>query len=722
MNPRLEIGHVRFEPFVDSDEETSEPLADCWLYLFWYTLRGEGAWTDEIYVDPDGRYHSIDLTAHKGKDERPHSPRGTSKLLLPFSDVRRGEAASFIHVPYVSPFQIPWARLPAVPPGKTLGTNSSEFKTLFKWLSDQRDILGSACVWEHFVPERGVRVARFRSPLHRALALSWDLAVTQGKIAAELRSNPEHGKLLVLHHAVDGFMKSGKGARFIDKDAFNLDKAYLTPLETLQEAVDDRGKILARYLDGKAFHELTEDMIAAGGRADGRFMEALAPAYDVLPSTSYGDAHLKALFERHDSLLSDKNYKQARKSMKAIWSFLKAAIKVATDPKMKPLRKVIVLWAEHVLPSKIKLKVDDHGLIHANLFKGFEELIIDHELAHKAFILIDAYNLVVAIKDWQKERKTSGMLSPKTFSVASATFSLLGTTAGWRESVLKKALKKAEGDAAKKELEVQMAKWATRKNIFGVVGNVADTVGSTWQAFKEFDLDDTNAGAAQIVCAAGAAIQVVGYALAFCSVAAAPVVLAVGAIIAVIGIVLFVMAENDDIENWMNHCWWGMARNDKTTAITKWSEGSLELFHKDLGKQMRALNWVFFDFTLAWDFQGINLLTSRDKRELFLRVTFAHLPDGARMTIKVVGRDRGVDHVVREEGVWSSAQVQRDAHGQIVEMFEAFPFQYDELVCECRLDIYGDGMQLLPPAEQEPRKVGFHVPLIERIVPVRTSA
>jgi hypothetical protein len=380
---------------------------------------------------------------------------------------------------------------------------------------------------------------------------------------------------------------------------------------------------------------------------------------------------------------------------------------------------VIVLWAESVLPPKIKIKIDGGDqLIHPQLFKRFEELIVDHELAHKAFMLIDGYNLVVAVRDWQKQLKTGGVISPKAFSVASATFSLLGTTAGWREAVMKKALKKAESEAARKELQDQMVKWAARKNVFGVVGNVADAAGSTWQAYKEFELDDTNAGLAQIVCAAGAASQALGYAFTLCAVlpAAVPFLLAVGAIVVVIGIVLFVMAENDDLENWMNHCWWGMAGNKNTTATTKWSEGSLELFHKDIDKQLRALNWVLFDFTLTWDYQPINPLFNREQRALFLRAEFPHFPDGAHLIIRVVGRSGGVDHELRAEGIWHSAQPERDAHGQIVAMSEeCHYFQYDELFCEARLDIYGDGMQLLPPAPQDPRKARLHIPLIERV-------
>ena len=596
MNPRLELGHVRFEPFVDSDEKTSEPLADCWLYLFWYTLRGEGEWTDEIYVDAHGKYHSIDLGAHSGKDVRPHSSKGTSTHLLPFNDVRRGEVASFIHVPYVSPFQLPWARLPAVPPGKTLGPKSSAFQTLFKWLSDERDILGSGCVADDFVRERGVRVARFRSPLHRTLALSWDLTVTQSQIAAELQSDPERGKLLLLNHVVDGFLKAGKGNRFIDNDAFQKDRLYLQPFETLQEALDRRGKRLASHLDGKAFGEIIGDMNAAGGEAYGRFRDTLAPVYDVLPSTSHGDHHLKALFDGSQGLLPDKTFKGSRKSMKAVWAFFKAAIKVATNEKLKPLRDLIVVWASETLPFKIN--VDGQGLIHPRLFKDFEAKIVDHVLAHCAFFVIDAYNLVVAVKEWQKEWKTSGLSSPKVFSVAAATFSLLGTTAGLSESMVKKALKKAETDLASLKFADEAKMLAARKNVFGVVGNVADTIGSSWQAYKKFELDDTNAGVAQVFCAFGAGTQVGGYAFAFVGIELAPIVLAFGAFFAVGGTIWFILAENDDLENWMNHCRWGMARNKKLTATTKWSQGSLELFHKDLDKQLSGLNYVFFEFHL----------------------------------------------------------------------------------------------------------------------------
>jgi hypothetical protein len=722
----LELGHVRFEPFVDSDEKTSEPLADCWLYLFWYTLRGEGAWTDEIYVDAQAKYHSIDLNAHKGKDVRPHAPKGTATLLLPFNDVRKKETVSFIHVPYASPFQLPWARLPAVPPGKTLGPKSSEFQTLLKWLSDERDILGRGCVVDDFLRERGVRVARFQSPWHRALALSWDLAVTESQIAAELRSDPQRAKLLVLNQVVNGFLKANKGNRFIDYDFFQKDRFHLQSFDALQDALDQRAKLLTAHLDGKAYGEIIGDVNAAGGEAYGRFRDTLAAVYDVLPSTSHGDHHLKELLDHSEGLFTDKNFKGSRKSLKAMWTFLKAVTKIANDRKLKPLRDWIVAWASEALP--IKPRVNGRGFIQPNLFKDFEKKILDHLLAHLAFLLIDAYNMVVAVKDWQKEGKTSGLISPKAFSVASASFSLLGTTAGFSEALVKRRLTKAQAipksDLELLALEKDVGELGVRKNVFGVVGNVADTVGSTWQAYKKFELDDTNAGVAQVLCALGAGGQAVGYAITIVAgvTGGALACLVFGALFAAAGTGLYIVWENDDLENWMNHCWWGMGRNDKTTATTRWSQGSLELFHKDLDKQLIGLNYVFFGYTLDWEYRPIDLVFNR-RPHAVLRATFSCLPDGTKVFVRIVGRSGGVDKELHPAGTWISAHLERDAHGKIVEMSEEFyDLHFDELVCESRLDIYGDGTQMLPPVEQEPQRARFHVPLIDHAGGVRTSA
>jgi hypothetical protein len=137
----LEVAHVRFEVFIDAESTTSEPLANCWLYLFWYTLRGEGGWTCEAYVDEKGLYHQVDLSAHRGTDARPHAARGSEGLLLPLEERRGKDAASVFHVPLVSPFQIPWARLPRIPVDTTLGVKSPEFQSLFDWLTKKRDIL-----------------------------------------------------------------------------------------------------------------------------------------------------------------------------------------------------------------------------------------------------------------------------------------------------------------------------------------------------------------------------------------------------------------------------------------------------------------------------------------------------------------------------------------------------------------------------------------------------
>ena len=536
--------------------------------------------------------------------------------------------------------------------------------------------------------------------------------------------------MLLLNHVVDGFLKAGKGNQFIDNDAFQKDRLYLRPFEALQEALDRRGKRLATHLDGKAFGEMVGDMNAAGGKAYGRFRDTLAPVYDVLPSTSHGDHHLTALLDNSEGLFTDKNFKGSRKSVKAKWTFLKAVVKVATDSrKLKPLRDLIVLWASDALP--VKLGVDSHGFIRPNLFKDFEDKIVDHVLAHCAFLLIDSYNLVVAVKDWQKDLKTNGLISPKAFSVASASFSLLGTATGLSESLLKKrlttALKNPQSDLDLlkiEELTTEVGKLGARKNVFGVVGNVADTVGSTWQAYKKFELDDTNAGFAQVVCALGAGGQAVGCAITLVAgvTGVALAFLVLGAIAAVAGTVLFTMWENDDLENWMNHCWWGMARNEKTTATTRWSQGSLESFHKDLDKQLTGLNYVFFGFTLTWDYRPVDLLFNRKPRAV-LRATSSCLPDGARMIIRIVGRNGGVEQLLRPEGRWDSAHTERDAHGKIVEMSEEFyDLHFDELVCEGRLDIYGDGTQLLPPAEQEPERVQLQVPRLERLGGVRTSA
>jgi hypothetical protein len=690
--------------FIDADSTASERLANCWLYLFWYSLRGEGGWTCEAYVDEMGLYHQVELSAHRGKDARPHAAPGTDGLLLPLTDRRGKDAASVFHVPLVSPFQIPWARLPRVPVDKTLSVKSPEFQTLFDWLAKKRDILGSACVAAGLGRENGMRVARFRSAWHSALALGWDVAVAQRELATVLQKQPNLGKLLVLHHMVDAVLKSGTGARFIDKEAFEQDRSRLRRFADLQEEIERRGQKLARHVQGISYSEMIGDMNATGGEAYWRFMEALAPVYDVLPSIPEGDAHLDALFGSNTGLLTDKNYKAARKSAKAVWAFFKAAIKVATDQKLKPLRAAIVDWASHALSMRIQ--VDEHGLLHAQTAKGFESTIVDHDLAHKAFILMDAYNLIVALKDLEKEWKSEGLRTPKAFSAAAAAFSLVGTTAGWRESTLKR-LKNARGEKL----------WKGAKNVLGTAGNVADAVGSGWQAYKEFETDDSDAAVAQIVSGVGAGTQAVGYALAFFGVAAAPIVLMVGAALAAGGTVAYVLADNDDLEDWLNHCWWGCARGEKSSGVKKWSEGPLSSFHQDLDKQMRALSRIFFDFEVKWDYRPVDPVFNRDRRQLRLILTFARIPDGAKVWVRVVGRRGGADELLRPGGVWHSAVVERDSGEQSTRMWEDFDgFHYDEVIGEVRLDIYGDGMQMLPPSGEDAKSARFRVPLIERVV------
>src|SRR6266496_3084068 len=106
----------------------------------------------------------------------------------------------------------------------------------------------------------------------------------------------------------------------------------------------------------------------------------------------------------------------------------------------------------------------------------------------------------------------------------SAASSLIGTAAGWRESVMKK-LGKASGEQL----------WKGVKNKAGIAGNIADAFGSGWQAYKEFDSDDKDAAAAQIVSGIGAGAQAFGYALAIMAVPGAPIVLMLGAAVAAVG-------------------------------------------------------------------------------------------------------------------------------------------------------------------------------------------
>jgi hypothetical protein len=704
MNPRLEVAHVRLEVFIDTEETSTEPLRDCWVYLFWYTLRGEGGFTHEVYVDRAGRYHAVDLTLHGGKDRRPHTSAGTDMLLLPLSDHRGADKAPIFHVPVISPFQLPWSRLPRIPVGKTLAAKSHEFRTMFDWLSEERDVLGGGFVAAGLGREPGARVSRVRSPWHRALALGWDVAVAQGRLAAELKAHPHQAKLLILHHAVDSILTGGKGDGFIDRDAFERDRASLHRFEELQDDLRKAGEVLLRHLDGRAYGEIVTDMNAAGAEAYGRFIEAMAPVYDLLPSIPGAEKYLQAFFEKSKDLLSDKTYKAARKSVKAIWAFFKAAIKVASDPKLKPLRAALIEWATHALP--VRIEVDAHGLIHAKLAKGFEATIVDHDIAHKAFIAIDAYNLVVAMKDLAHEWERSGLKNPKALSALSAASSLIGTTAGWRESVMKKA-----GSKAGEQL------WKGAKNVVGVVGNVADAAGSGWQAYKEFETDDTNAAVGQIIGGAGAATQAVGYALAFFGVGCAPVVLMIGAAAAAAGTIWFILADNDDLEDWLNHCWWGKARNHSSTGSKKWSEGPFSSFHKDLERQMRALNRIFFDFEVSWDFRPMNPIFKQERSTLRLSVRVAHLPSEAKLVLEITGGRDGA-MVFRPEGAWQGAHAERDSRGQVTELWEELNdlLLHQRVRAEVRMDIYGDGSLWLPTAREEPQSATFEVPLMEQIV------
>lgn len=736
--------------------EAKVATLNTWLYIFQTHSKGARL-LEEVYLEAGDKthreaYYRTDLKHHAGQDARPvvEAPRDSCWL----DDSSRHVLNEVSYYILCSPFQLKWSRI------KNLASAKDPKK--FEELAAKERGLGPMVLDEESTepgPGGLVRIKGIWSPWGIGLSLSRQYLAKLNEWSRRANS-PLRQQQRTLLAAISSIRQARGPQGMLGQDGKPLlDDKFLGKLsdelvkeDHLHEEVEACAGKLVDYLKGPAMTAMEDDLIAAHELENHEAFAAIRLALENrLNETRVGRKYLHEWFEEFNKLVTFNLFaaiaKSTRKGAKTVFTWAKSWADVAAGfpagPHKGEVQTCLVNWSKKQanLFAKEDLFVLETGPGLSRFDeKGLNKLkkkVNENPWLNGFASVIDAINFAYTMRDlfdgkgdgWTKSKKAASSVS----ALMSATSSVFGLVKSSTTYVSTTDLQKyrdmvARGTATEEEIAKldrwvqqgrtrqalsQLTRWKTATKWLGAFGAAADTWANGVDLFNGLHEAKTGSASDRIwlwpgLGMVGSAVACMGYCLAFSNPAGALIVLG-GTVIATaagVGGAFWPGIASSDLDKWLMHSYVGRHREMATSEKETFTAGvELWKYHKDIDRQISALDHVLFEFEAKCEFWEVN-----GHAQLKLQVFFRQLKAHSKVRLKVSGRKNG--------GPWSEmgeTDDWRDAVGAPPEdsrtktrMEGPAPFHasipttgFDEMKIAVQIDVLGDGTFLYPEEARE---------------------
>jgi hypothetical protein len=735
--------------------EAKPATLNTWLYIFQTHSKGARL-LEEVYLEAGDKTHReayfrTDLKHHAGQDVRPvvEAPRDACWL----DDSSRHALKEVSYYILCSPFQLKWSRI------KNLASTKDPKK--FEELAAKERDLGPIILDEESTepgPGELVRIRGIWSPWGIGLSLSRQYLAKLNEWSRRANS-PLRQQQRTLLAAISSIRQARGPHGMLGQDGKPLlDDKFIGKLtddllkdDKLHEEVEEYAGKVVDFLRGPAMTAMEDDLIAAHELENHEAFAAIRLAVEHrLSETRVGRRYLHQWFEQQHKIVTPdvaNKVKAGRKVAKMTFTWAKSWADVAAGFPSGPHKGEVQGWLAWWTKTQVNL-VAKKKIFPTETGPGlsrFDEkdvaqlkkMINENPWLNGFASVIDAINFSYAMRDlfeskgdgWTKSKKAASSVS----ALMSVTSSVIGLAKSTTTYLSASDLQKyrdlvARGTATEEEIVKlsrwvqqgktrqalsQLTRWKTSTKWLGAFGAAADTWANGVDMFNGLHEARTGSASDRIwlwpgLGMVGSAVACMGYCLAFSNPAGALIVLG-GTVIATaagVGSAFWPGIASSDLDKWLMHSYVGRHREMVTSETETFTEGvELWKYHKDIDRQISALDHVLFDFVASCEFYD-----EHDHSRLKLQVFFRQLKAYSKVRLKVFGR--------RNDGPWSEmgeTDDWRDAIGAPPEdprtktrlegpaAFHAgLPTTgFDEMKIAVQIDVLGDGTFLYPDKARE---------------------
>jgi hypothetical protein len=248
----------------------------------------------------------------------------------------------------------------------------------------------------------------------------------------------------------------------------------------------------------------------------------------------------------------------------------------------------------------------------------------------------------------------------------------------------------------------------------GVVSGMCDAIVGGWNLYDEVKAGDYDQAAGHgleavggLTMAAGSYLAINGGAITITGVGAIPgtIIIFIGAIVMAAGTVIAWLADNDEMKDWLLHCYMGK-RYGMDNASKDWSAGDFSSWKDNLDLQISALNNIFYRFDLKATF-------SYDPSPKNTYCTLTIIPNTIH-DFSVVNVDAKHSGTLGFGNFADLAPLNNPTlkkNGEKIEEISvtwSAGYEIETLKVKVQLDIMGDGKVLFPP--DKPKEKQFDKP------------